>query len=150
MEHRTDNKKNSFQVYLDTYFHLTRLPLEERGALFTNLMWYARQTADREDLGMDVIYAAAQAPEPMAPATRMAFCFMADTIQRDTLRWYEKRDNYRKSARRREERRRAGNMPFQGRGVDVWPDSRELQALLPPEDDWPEGDIPIRAIQPEE
>lgn len=31
MEHRTDNKKNSFQVYLDTYFHLTRLPLEERG-----------------------------------------------------------------------------------------------------------------------
>ena len=114
-------------VYLDAYPHIMTLSPEEQGYLFCCLFWYANRIAG--DKYTDVTVAAAMC-EKLTPQSRMAFYFMADAISRDTLKWREKRKNYQQSAARREEaRKRAAAMPFQGRGVDVYPSEEEVKQM---------------------
>ncbi|MDO4316115.1 MAG: DUF6291 domain-containing protein [Oscillospiraceae bacterium] len=121
-------EKKSFLIYMDAYLHIITLPAEQRGELFSSLFWYAGQVAKKGY--MDVTVAAAQCPG-LSPETRMAFYFMADSIQRDTIQWLEKQANYQAAAERREEKKRhtVAPMPFKGRGVDVYPSDEEAARL---------------------
>lgn len=123
-----DNHKNSFLIYLDSYMHIMALPMEQRGHLFTDLLWYATRMSVRDEV-VDVTTAAASCTD-LTPEARMAFKFMATTVARDFEKWKEKRDNYQAAARRRQEQKRAAAMPYRGRGVDVYPtraEERDMQ-----------------------
>ena len=122
-----ENLKSSFMIYLDAYPHVLTLTREEQGDLFTSLFWYASNAAHREH-PMDVTAAAAQC-QRLTPQARMAFCFMASAIARDTEKWNEKRRNYLRSASEREARKKAAAMPFRGRGVDVYPTLEETAGM---------------------
>lgn len=121
-----DNTKKSFLVYLDAYPHIQSLSMEQRGQLFTALFQYVEQANYQgypESIGdfTDSIVS-------LSPEAAMAFRFMATALSRDFNRWRDKKLNYQSAARRRQEQKRSPSMPFQGRGVDVYP-SRD-EALL--------------------
>lgn len=120
--------KPSFLIYLDTYVHVMALSVEQRGELFTSLLWYANNAARREH-PMDVTVAGAQC-KSLTPDARMAFYFMADAIYRDTEKWNEKRKRCRTAATKREaEKRQKPPEPFRGRGIDVYPSQEEVEAM---------------------
>ena len=75
----------------------------------------------------DVTAAAAQLTR-MTPEAKMAFRFMAEDIQRDTMRWLEKQSNYLAAAQRRSAEREKKIRPI-SRGIDVYPDPGELEKL---------------------
>lgn len=118
-----DNEKKSFLVYLDAYPNLQALSMEQRGELFTGLFQYAEE-ANR--LGYpESIGDFADTFVNLSPEGVMAFRFMATTIARDFCKWMDKRVNYQAAARRRKEQKPPA-MPFQGRGVDVYPTRKEM------------------------
>ena len=123
-----DNQKNSFLIYLDAYMHVTALPPEQQGYLFSSLFWFASRMSV---LGhpVDVATAAAGCTQ-LSPEARMAFKFMATNMVRDFEKWLEKKENYQAAARRRQEQKHAPSMPFQGRGVDVYPTREEARDML--------------------
>lgn len=114
--------KKSFLIYLDAYLHILTLSMEQRGELFSALFWYAiRSSTERGPV--DVVTAAAQFQD-MEPGTRMAFCFMASNIARDTERWLRRKRGYQAGAEKRAKQRR----PL--RGVEVSPTDAEVEGLL--------------------
>lgn len=121
-----DNIKKSFLIYLDAYPHIQSLSMEQRGQLFTALFQFVEQANYQgypesvSDFADSII--------GLSPEAAMAFRFMATALSRDFNRWRDKKLNYQSAARRRQEQKHAPSMPFQGRGVDVYP-SRD-EALL--------------------
>lgn len=122
------NEKTGFLIHRDAYMHVMALSPEQRGELFSCLFWFAERVAQKGYL--DVTIAAAQCTS-LTPEAKMAFRFMADSIQRDTMKWQEKQSNYLAAAERRMGMRKgpAAPMPFKGRGVDVYPSDGEEKAL---------------------
>lgn len=123
------NEKTGFLIHRDAYMHVMALSPEQRGELFGCLFWFAERVAQRGYL--DVTVAAAQCTN-LTPEAKMAFRFMADSIQRDTMKWRDKQTSYLAAAERRAEKRKesAAPMPFKGKGVDVYPSEEEHKALL--------------------
>ena len=122
-----DNQKKSFLVYLDAFPHLQTLSMEQRGELFTGLFQYAEE-ANR--LGPpESVGDFADTFVNLSPEGVMAFRFMAATIARDFHKWLDKKGNYQAAARRRKEQKQP-SMPFQGRGVDVYPSRKELEDMM--------------------
>ena len=120
--------KPSFLIYTDCYMHIMSLTAEERGELFSCLVWYGMVVGTRK-IPMTPAAAAASCTS-LSPAAKMAFRFMAESIHRDTVQWFEKQKRYKAAAARREaEKRTGGKMPFKGRGVDVYPSKAELAAM---------------------
>lgn len=120
------NEKKSFIIHLSAYAHILTLSPEQRGELFTALFHYAINACKNGP--PDVTTFAAQCTA-MLPETRMAFRFMADSIARDTEKWNTKKANYQAGAAKRKAERVGVPMPFQGRGIDVYPDAEELTDL---------------------
>lgn len=119
------NQKKSFLIYLDSYVHVMVLDAEQRGELFAALFWYAARVAEK---GYQDVTAAAAQLTRMTPEAKMAFRFMAEDIQRDTMRWLEKQSNYLAAAQRRSAEREKKIRPI-SRGIDVYPDPGELEKL---------------------
>ena len=120
------NEKKSFMIYHDSYSYILTLPMEQRGELFTALYHYSIQSEKKGP--PDVIVFAAQCIA-MTPETRMAFYFMAGNMARDHKKWKTKQSNYSAAATRRHRERAAADMPFRGRGVDVYPEAEELTEM---------------------
>lgn len=95
-------EKKSFVLYFDMFPGIAGLPPAQRGELLSALFTYAQAEAEAPT-EQDAIFD--RYPE-MAPETRMAFRFMAETIRRDTEKWREKRARYVKAARDRAEKNR--------------------------------------------
>lgn len=96
-------KKKSFLIYFDTYSSICGLPPEQRGELFSALFEYAQAEAETPAEQGDIL-----ALHPaMSTETRMAFYFMAQTIQRDTACWRQKHARYQQAALRRQQDARA-------------------------------------------
>ena len=93
------NVKKSFLLYFDNYDSIAALPPAQRGELFLMLMEYARAAAEgKPDWGGVV-----EKHPDLAPETKMAFCFIAQGIRRDTEKWQEKHQRYKDAALRRME-----------------------------------------------
>lgn len=101
-----ENHKKSFVLYFDMFAGIDHLAPAQRGELFSALFDYA-QTAAEKPTEPDAILT--RYPE-MAPETRMAYRFMAETIRRDTEKWREKRERYVKAAKTRAEKSRDSDM----------------------------------------
>ena len=92
-------EKKSFLLYFDTYPSIADLPAEQRGELFSALFEYALAEAESpEPIGQSAVLD--RHPE-MSVAARMAFSFMAKTIQRDTEKWRQKHVRYQQAAQQR-------------------------------------------------
>lgn len=104
------NSKKSFVLYFDMLPGISALPPAQRGELLSALFVYAEAEAEGPAEQAAVL---AQYPD-MAPETRMAFQFIAETIRRDTEKWREKHERYVNAARARAEKERAG------RNDDIW------------------------------
>ena len=120
------NLKKSFLIYMDSHVHVMVLDAEQRGELFAALFWYAARVAEK---GYQDVTAAAAQLTRLTPEAKMAFRFMAEDIQRDTVRWLEKQANYQAAARRRALEREKIIRPVSIRGIDVYPDREELEKL---------------------
>lgn len=122
------NEKTGFLIHRSAYMHVLALSPEQRGELFSCLFWFAERVAQKGYL--DVTVAAAQCTS-LSPEAKMAFRFMADTIQRDTIKWMDKQSNYLAAAERRAEKRKgpAAPMPVKGKGVDIYPTDEEEKTL---------------------
>lgn len=95
--------KKSFLIYFDAYPVVSGLPPEQRGELFSALCEYAQAEAEAPAEQGDIL-----ASHPaMSTETRMAFCFMAQNIQRDTEKWRQKHVRYQQAALRRQQDARA-------------------------------------------
>ena len=92
-------EKKSFLLYFDTYPSIADLPAEQRGELFSALFEYALEEAESpEPVGQSAVL---DRHAEMSVAARMAFRFMAKTIQRDTEKWRQKHARYQQAARQR-------------------------------------------------
>lgn len=122
-----DNEKKSFVLYLDAYPVVCNLPVEQRGLLMSELFRYAAIVRERT---MDPVVAMGQCSPDMTPETRMAFCFMAASILRDTEKWKEHKKKLQdNAARRAESRQRLAAMPLNRPGVSVYPSEEEYRAI---------------------
>ena len=100
------NCKKGFVLYLDNLECIRSLSTPQLGILFRALNCYGMASAEGS---------LEETPEPAAlldkfpdmdPATVMAYCFMADSIYRDTLKWKTKQRNYCDAAKERSRRSR--------------------------------------------
>lgn len=94
-----EEQKKGFVLYFSNYDSVAGLTMEQRGELFSALYEYARAAAADPAAEMQ---AALSAHPAMAMETRMAFSFMAETVRRDTEKWWEKHRRYQAAARRRQ------------------------------------------------
>lgn len=101
--------KNSFILYFDMYPSIQNLPLEQRGALLSAIFELAKQTVQQPDCAGQIL---AMHPE-LGEAGKMAFSFIAQTIERDTVKWREKQARYQAAAEKRWEQ--AGQSGKEGR-----------------------------------
>lgn len=115
-------EKKSFVLYLDAYPYISALPADQRGELLSALYWYAG-LLETQTLSA---WEAAEQCTQLLPETRMAFCFMAGALERDTRKWREKRANYLSAAARRQEER--GSRTAGDTGSRHWPESRGPEA----------------------
>lgn len=92
------SEKKGFVLYFDSYPSIAPLPAEQRGVLLSALFQYASRICTQEEGPL----AAAEACREMAPETRMAFCFMAGAIARDTKKWKQRQSNLSRAAKERE------------------------------------------------
>lgn len=92
-----DEHKKSFVLYFDAYPSIEVLSIEQRGMLLTLLFQFARET---EDTGTDPLTFLKHCAD-LTPETRVAFCFIAETIRRDTEKWKAKQRRYQAAAARR-------------------------------------------------
>lgn len=92
------SKKKSFILYFDVCRQVLALPDEQLGMLFRAVM----DCAERESRGEDGVDGFIQRYPGMTDGTRMAFYFLASTIQRDTRTYREKCANYSAAAQKRE------------------------------------------------
>lgn len=88
------SEKRGFVLYFDSYSSIANLSASQRGTLLSALFQYAQQICTCPENPLE---AAAGFPE-MEPDTRMAFCFMAGNIARDTEKWRQRQQRYKKAA----------------------------------------------------
>lgn len=98
-----EEHKKSFVLYFDAYPSIEVLSMEQRGQLLTLLFRFAGET---EANGTDPLTFLAEWGE-LSPETRVAFCFMGETIRRDTEKWKAKQRRYQEAAARRWDERSA-------------------------------------------
>lgn len=98
-----EEPKKSFLIYFDAYPSISTLPPEQRGELFSALFEYARAEAEAPTDQSDIL----RRHETISTETRMAFYFMAQTIQRDTEKWRQKHVRYQQAALRRQQEAQA-------------------------------------------
>lgn len=89
--------KKSFVLYFDAYPSIQVLPVEQKGMLLTLLFQFARET---EETGVDPL-TFLDGQTDLTAETQVAFCFLAETIRRDTERWKAKQQRYQAAAARR-------------------------------------------------
>ena len=93
-----EEQKKGFVLYFSSYDNVAGLSPEQRGELFSALYEYARAAAADPAAEMRAVL-------PDHPAmdleTRMTFSFIAETIRRDTEKWWEKHRLYQAAARTR-------------------------------------------------
>lgn len=89
--------KKSFVLYFDAYPCIAALPVEQRGELLSLLYQFAMETEARSTDPLDFLEHRAA----LAPETQVAFCFLAETIRRDTEKWKDKQRRYQAAAARR-------------------------------------------------
>lgn len=94
-----EEQKKSFLIYFDAYSSISFLPPEQRGELFSALFEYAQAEAEKPTEQSAVL----SRHTAMSTETRMAFYFMAKTIQRDTEKWRQKHVRYQQAALRRQQ-----------------------------------------------
>lgn len=94
-----EEQKKSFLIYFDVYSSISFLPPEQRGELFSALFEYAQAEAEKPTEQSAVL----SRHTAMSTETRMAFYFMAKTIQRDTEKWRQKHVRYQQAALRRQQ-----------------------------------------------
>lgn len=94
-----EEHKKSFMLYFDNYPSIAALPAEQRGELLVLLYRYAmaaeKAPTDPEEILREF--------PGLAGETRMAYRFLAQTIQRDTEKWKAKQRRYQEAAARRTE-----------------------------------------------
>ena len=83
-------EKKGFVLYFDAASSLAALCAEQRGELLLALFDYAERTAKQS----------------LTPETRMAFRFMANSIERDTKKWERQRERRSQGAAQRYARAR--------------------------------------------
>ena len=93
-------EKKSFLLYFDMYPSIRRLSPEQKGYLLSALFEFA-DGAWREELNKEAILE--RFPQ-LDEVGRMAYSFIAETIQRDTEKWREKQKHYQKAAQERNEK----------------------------------------------
>ncbi len=96
------NQKKSFVLYFDAEDSLRQLCASQRGELLSALFDYARCI---ETEPVEPAVYAARCPN-LRSGARMAFCFMASAIARDTRKWHEQRQRRSESALNRHARER--------------------------------------------
>lgn len=102
--------KKSFVLYFDCFCSVSTLAMEQRGELFSALFEYAMEIA-KESAKESVSQEAILLRYPnMSAEARMAFCFIAETIRRDTEKWWQKHERYAKAARERISKRQEENI----------------------------------------
>lgn len=89
--------KKSFVLYFDAYPSIQVLPVEQKGMLLTLLFQFARET---EETGVDPL-TFLEGRTGLTAETQVAFCFLAETIRRDTEKWKAKQRRYQAAAARR-------------------------------------------------
>lgn len=94
----TEERKKGFVLYFSSYDNVAELSPEQRGELFSALYEYARAAA--KDPAAEPRAVLSNRPA-MDMEARMAFSFMAETIRRDTEKWWEKHRRYQAAARKR-------------------------------------------------
>ena len=99
-------------LYFDAYSSLSALPADQRGELLLLLYQYA-MAADKAPTDPETILE--QCPS-LSGEAKMAYRFLAGTIQRDTNKWKEKQQRYQAAAQRRAEEARRGQASGAGRG----------------------------------
>jgi len=90
-------KKKGFVLYFDSFEVLQSLSPSQRGELLTALYAYALAACQGEQNPLTFV----QSCRELDPDTRVAFCFMAGNIRRDTLKWLERQNNCRAAAQQR-------------------------------------------------
>ncbi|MBO4991236.1 MAG: hypothetical protein J6E42_03680 [Firmicutes bacterium] len=95
-------EKKSFVLYFDMYPNIYDLPADQRGELLSAIFEYAEAEAaaefDPEDDGQCNKEWVLSKHREMDSGTRMAFSFIAETIHRDTAKWWTKHERYQKAA----------------------------------------------------
>lgn len=92
-----EEHKKSFMLYFDNFKSIAALSPEQRGELLLLLYRYA-MAADKAPTDPKVILE--QYPV-LDGAGEMAYCFLAETIRRDTEKWKAKQRRYQAAAARR-------------------------------------------------
>lgn len=116
--------KKSFMLYYDMYPSICDLSDEQRGALFAALFEYAEQAIREPDCMQQVMARHAN----MNDATKMAFSFIAKTIERDTIKWLEKQERYTRAAENRWKQR--------GQRLEEAPPSGTKRGVIGAENAW--------------
>lgn len=95
--------KKGFVLYFDNYPSIAPLPSEQRGEILSALFEYAQEEAEKPT----ELSAVLSRHPALSMESRMACCFMARNIQRDTEKWREKHTRYAKAARERAEKEKS-------------------------------------------
>ena len=101
------NRKKGFVLYMDNLNTIRTLPDLQLGILFRALATYAEAAADCSAEEMLAPCEILGRFPDLEPATVMAYCFIADTICRDTQKWKVKQQNYSNAAKVRQQERRS-------------------------------------------
>jgi len=88
------NMKTGFVLYFDSYEQIQTLDASQRGELLTALYRYAKSVC-QENISPHTFVSTC---DELEPAARMAFCFLATAISRDTAKWLTKQSNCRAAA----------------------------------------------------
>jgi len=104
-------EKKGFVLYFDSASSLAALCAEQRGELFTALFDYAERAA-QQPLAPETALSDYPALDEQ---TRMAFRFMAGSIERDTEKWKRQRERRSRSAEQRFRARESAAPPDEGR-----------------------------------
>lgn len=91
------SEKKGFVLYFDSWESLAELSAAQRGELLAALFVYASEVCRADENPLSFV----RRFTGMEPDTRMAFCFMANAIRRDTQKWLSRQQNCRKAALQR-------------------------------------------------
>ena len=87
-------KKMGFVLYFDSYDALEAIEPSQRGELLSALYRYALAVSKQDVNPLEFV----QSCDALDADARVAFCFMAGNIRRDTAKWLTRQENCRAAA----------------------------------------------------
>lgn len=87
-------KKKGFVLYFDSFEVLEAIEPSQRGELLSALYRYALTVCQQDANPMEFV----QTCNALDADTRVAFCFMAGNIRRDTVKWLARQEHCRAAA----------------------------------------------------